>query len=155
MEVKTKTYQAEATAIINAPAAHVYGIIADYHEKHPAILPSRYFTEMQVTQGGDGAGTAITVEMNVFGSRALYHMTVSEPEPGRVLQEEDAAAGVVTTFTVDPVNSGDQSRVTIATTARSGPGLRGWLERLTTPAIMRRIYREELAKLAEFVQAGS
>lgn len=149
------TYRAEESAIIEAPAERVYEIISDYHEGHPAILPSRYFTEVQVTQGGQGAGTAIEVKMNVFGAKALYAMTVTEPEPGRVLREEDASAGVVTTFTVDSVNGGDRSRVTITTTARTSPGLRGWLERLMTPAITRRIYREELAQLATVVQMDS
>ncbi len=33
------TYQVEETAVINAPATHVYNIIADYNEGHPSILP--------------------------------------------------------------------------------------------------------------------
>ena len=77
-------------------------------------------------------------------------MKVSEPEPGRVLQEEDAATGVLTTFTVDALND-TQARVTIATTARSSSGLKGWLEKMTTPGIMRRIYRQELAQIVDVV----
>lgn len=146
------TYHVQASATIDAPAARIYGIISDYQKGHPAILPSRYFTELRVTRGGQGAGTEIIVKMNVLGAQALYQMTVSEPEPGRVLQEEDPAAGVVTTFTVDPLNGGHQSQVTIATTAQTSPGLKGWLEKLMTPAIARRIYREELAQLATVAQ---
>ncbi len=119
------TYQAEASAVIDAPPANVYAILADYHEKHPAILPSRYFTDIQVTQGGQGAGTLATVRMNVYGTKTLYNMIVSEPEPGRVLQEEDAAAGVVTTFTVDPIDRGTHSRVTIAV-ATAVAAFRSW-----------------------------
>lgn len=143
-----KTYQVKASAIIDAPPARVYHIISDYHEGHPAILPVRYFTGMRVEQGGQGAGTVAAVDMNVFGAKSHFKMTVSEPEPGRVLREEDADAGVVTTFTIDPVNGGDRSRVTIITTTRTSPGLKGWLERVMNPAITRRIYREELAQLA-------
>ncbi|MBP8292444.1 MAG: hypothetical protein KAX65_06715 [Caldilineaceae bacterium] len=77
-------------------------------------------------------------------------MKVSEPEPGRVLQEEDAATGVLTTFTVDALND-TQACVTIATTARSSSGLKGWLEKMTTPGIMRRIYRQELARIVDVV----
>ncbi|MCB8954555.1 MAG: SRPBCC family protein [Ardenticatenales bacterium] len=146
------TYQVEESAVIDAPVKRVYGIISDYHEEHPAILPSRYFTKIQVTQGGQGAGTAVMIEMNVLGAKMLYQMTVSEPEPGRVLREEDAAAGVVTTFTVDPINGGVQSRVTIVTSAKTSSGLKGWMEKLMTPAITRRIYREELAQLAIVAQ---
>jgi len=148
-------YQVEESAIIDAPAAHVFGIISDYHEGHPAILPARYFTEMRVTQGGRGAGTMITIKMNVLGTKAIYQMTVSEPEPGRILREEDAAAGVVTTFTVDPANNGAQSKVTLCTRARTSSGLRGWLERLMTPTITRRIYREELAQLTTVATMGT
>jgi hypothetical protein len=153
MEVKMNSYRAEETAVIDAPPTQVYGVIADYHEGHPAILPSRYFSEMTVTQGGQGDGTVALVKMNVFGAKSLFQMTVTEPEPGRVLREEDAAAGVVTTFTVDPVNGGAQSRVTITTIARTSPGLRGWLEKWLNPVITRRIYREELAQLARIAQA--
>lgn len=142
------TYYVEESALVDAPAAQVYGIISDYHAGHPAILPARYFTKMQITQGGQGAGTKILVKMNVLGTKVNYELEVSEPEPGRMLQEEDAAAGVLTTFTVDPINDGRQSKVTITTTARTSPGLKGWLEKLMTPTITRRIYREELAQLA-------
>ena len=69
------TYQVESSKIINAPAEQVYGIIADYHEGHPAILPSRYFSGLEVTEGGQGAGTLITVNMHVFGAKALFEMT--------------------------------------------------------------------------------
>lgn len=142
-----RTYHAQATAIIDAAPAHVYEIIADYLEGHQAILPRRYFKEMRVLAGGRGAGTIVAIEMNVFGTQTCYTMQVSEPEPGRVLREEDAAVGTVSTFTVDPVNGNTQSRVTIATTAQAGPGIMGWLEQWTTPSIMRRIFREELAQL--------
>lgn len=148
------TYQAQVSAIIDAPPAHVYEIIADYREGHQAILPRRYFKEMRVLAGGRGAGTAVAVEMNVFGKKVSYNMQVSEPEPGRVLREEDATIGTSTTFTVDPVNGGTQSQVTITSIAQAGPGIRGWLEKWTTPGIMRRIFREELAQLNTVAQNG-
>lgn len=147
-------YQAEASAVIDAPPAHVYEIIADYREGHQAILPRPYFQEMRVLAGGRGAGTAVAIDMNVFGKKVAYHMQVSEPEPGRVLREEDAAVDTVTTFTVDPVAGGAQSRVTITSTAQAGPGISGWLERWTTPSIMRRIFRKELAQLNTVAKNG-
>ena len=143
------TYQVTESTIIDAPADLIYAIISDYHEGHRAILPKRYFTNMEVIEGGQGAGTVITVNMNVFGTKAEYNMTVSEPELGRILQEEDAAAGTLTTFTVDPMPNTTQSQVTITTTAKTSPGLKGWLEKMMNPGITRRIYREELAQLNE------
>ena len=50
------TYQAQESEVINAPPEKIYAIISDYHEGHPAILPSRYFTEIVVTAGGQGEG---------------------------------------------------------------------------------------------------
>ena len=145
-------YHAEASDIINAPPERVYAIIADYHEGHPAILPARYFTDLTVTEGGQGEGTALTVHMNVFGVKALFDLVVSEPEPGRVLVEEDKSAGLVTTFTLEPIDGGEQTRLTISTDARASSGLRGLMERLANPVLMRKIYREELQQLAQFVQ---
>lgn len=145
-------YQAEASETIVAPPDQVYAIISDYHKGHPAILPARYFTEMTVDEGGVGEGTVTTVLMNVFGARSALKLQVTEPEPGRVLVEEDRSAGVVTTFTLDPVNGGGATRVTIATRANTSPGLRGMVEKLMNPAITRKIYREELQQLAEIVQ---
>ena len=145
-------YHAEASDIINAPPEDVYAIIADYHEGHPAILPARYFTDLNVTEGGQGEGTAVTVHMNVFGAKALFDMVVSEPEPGRVLVEEDKSAGVVTTFTLEPIDGGKQTRLTISTDARASSGLRGLIEKLVNPVISRKIYREELQQLAQIVQ---
>lgn len=146
-------YSVEASEIIDAPPEKVYAVISDYHEGHPSILPSRYFTELTVEEGGQGAGTVITVHMDVFGTKVLYHMSVTEPEPGRVLVEEDKSAGVITTFTVDPINGGGRTRVTIATKAQTSPRLRGVIEKLINPPIIRRIYREELHQLAEVIQS--
>jgi hypothetical protein len=42
--------------------------------------------------------------------------------------------------------------VTIAADAAVRPGIAGWLERLFNPPMMRRIYRQELQQLAEYVR---
>jgi len=107
---------------------------------------------MTVDEGGVGDGTVTTVLMNVFGTRATFQLHVTEPEPGRVLVEEDRSTGDVTTFTLDPDNGSGGTRVTISTKAKTGPGLRGVVEGLVNPSITRKIYREELQQLAEVVQ---
>jgi hypothetical protein len=76
-------------------------------------------------------------------------MEVTEPEPGRILIEQDIEAGLTTTFTLDPLSGGTQTRVTIVSTAKANPGLRGVAEKLFAPAVMRKIYREELQLLAQ------
>jgi hypothetical protein len=147
-------YEVAVSRVIDAPPAAVYAVFADYHHGHAAVLPKPYFTEMKVEKGGVGAGTEITVHMSVFGAKVTYHMVVTEPEPGRVLQEEDKAAGVLTTFTMDPVNDGQATHVTLYTRAKTAPGFRGFIEKLITPPISRKIYREELELLAAFLKKG-
>ena len=103
-------------------------------------------------EGGQGAGTVLRVQIQVMGVKQNYHMRVSEPEPGRILVEEDPEAGVKTTFTVAPLNGGLRSLVTIATASRTSPGLRGLIERLVNPPLTRRIYRQDLQQLSDYVQ---
>ena len=142
----------EVSDIIPARPEVVYAVLADYRVGHPAILPKPYFTELQVEQGGQGAGTIVRTRMVVMGLERIFKLTVSEPEPGRVLKEVDEQAGVVTVFTVEPINGGQQARVTIATDARASPGVMGMMEKLMNPPITRRIYAEELRQLAEYVR---
>lgn len=144
--------QVAVTATIDAPPARVYAILADYRNHHPHILPKAYFVKVDVTKGGQGTGTEFVADMNIYGSKRTFHMTVSEPEPGRVIAETDAKLGTYTTFTVEPLEGGAKSKVTIATESRTSAGLGGWLESLTTPMIMRKIYQEELQQLNTYVQ---
>src|SRR5512134_2276283 len=97
---------AEASAVIDAHPQEVYAILSDYRTGHPAILPSPYFTGLVVEKGGQGAGTLAHTTMKVLGVRREYHLAVTEPEPGRVLQETDLAAGVTTKFTIDALDGG-------------------------------------------------
>lgn len=147
------TIQVEVTATIDAPPQRVYAVLADYRTHHPNILPKPYFTSLAVEQGGIGAGTVVVAHMNVYGARRTYRLAVTEPQPGRVLVESDAEAGISTTFTVEPLDGGDRSRVTIATASRPAAGVAGWLERLINPAITRRIYRSELDQLNAYMQS--
>lgn len=143
----------EVSAIIEASPKDVYSVLADYLVGHRAILPKEYFTDLAVIQGGQGADTVIDVKMNVMGVERDYQFKVSEPEPGRILMEADEDAGVVTTFTVDPVGGEIQSCVTINTRVKTSRGLRGLVERLINPPITRRIYRQELQHLTSYMAA--
>src|SRR5687768_345184 len=147
-----KTIHAEASQIIDAPPAAVYAVLRDYHVGHPAIVPKPYFEKVVIVEGsGTGEGTVIDVYMNVMGQKVVYRETVTEPEPGRVLVETDAVAGVASTFTVDPVEGGTRSRVTIASDWRRSPGFKGFMESLMNPSIGRRIFTKELAQIAEYM----
>jgi hypothetical protein len=140
---------AEVSRVIEASPEAIYAVLADYNECHPAILPKHVFSNLVVEQGGVGAGTVVRVTMAAPGSKQELHVTVSEPEPGRVLVE--SGSGLTTTFTVDPADAGARSHVTIAADATPSPGVKGWIERIVTPALL----RDELHLLAEYVEKKS
>ena len=141
----------EVSEIIEAPAAQVYAILADFEVAHPAILPKPYFAETAVETGGHGAGTIYNLRMNVYGIESHYRMSVTEPEPGRKLVETDLNGQVVTTMHVDPL--GDQRcRLTFASDFTASRGFMGFMERLTMPGITRRIYKQEMQILADYVR---
>jgi len=142
------------SARVDAPAATVYGIIADYRNGHPRIIPPAYFRDLQVKRGGIGAGTIIRFEMRVLGQTRSVRGTVTEPEPGRVLVESYPESDTVTSFTVDPDRGGGGCVVTIETTLPVHAGLLGAIERRLVTRLLRRIYREELALLGAVAGAA-
>ena len=141
------TVGAAGSAVIRAPASLVYRLIADYRTSHPRILPRRYFPRLEVERGGTGAGTLIRFQFRTFGMTREIRAEISEPVPGQVLVETDLARGARTTFTVTAEADGEACRVGIET-QWDATGLRGWVERMTAPRLLRRIYAEQLAMLA-------
>jgi len=140
------------SAEISAPADRLYGIIADYRNGHPRILPPA-FTGLTVEAGGIGAGTRIRVGMRVFGRVMTFPAEISEPTPGRVLVERNFGdRPSVTTFTVDPLDA-SRSRVTIATELPMRAGIAGRVEGFLTKRFLEPLYRAELAKLADVAQS--
>ena len=144
---------AEATALIDADASEIYATLADYRNGHPHILPRKHFSDLQIEKGGIGEGTVFRIRVRALGVEQGYRMVVKEAEPGRVLTETDLDTGLVTSFTVTPVQGEDKrAQVRIATDWDAAPGLRGMMERLVTPSMMRRIYSRELAQLASYMR---
>lgn len=131
----------------------MYRIIADYREHHPRIVPPKYFRNITVEEGGVGAGTRTTVTMKVLGATQVLTHLIREPEPGRVLEEVDAAGSSTTRFTVEPEHGGREARVTIATTFKVRPGPLGALQGWVTAAVLRRIYPLELARLDQYARS--
>jgi hypothetical protein len=148
--------RAESSALIRASARVVYRMIADYRESHPRFLPKKYFPLLEVERGGVGDGTVIRFQVRTAGRIREMRAEISEPAPGHVLVETDVKTGTRTTFTVTAEGAGEACRVDISTEWEA-KGLRGWIERMTAPPILRRIYVEELANLAALAerQAGA
>ena len=142
-----------AQRTIAAPADQVYEYIADMHVHHPRYLPPA-FLDFQVESGGVGAGTVTRFKLRAGGRTRQYHMTVAEPEPGRVLTESDNSSSLVTTTTVTPLGDASCS-VKIGTTWQGAPGMGGFFERLFAPRVMRGIYADELEHLAAYVREQS
>mgnify|MGYP001194581733 CR=1 FL=1 len=134
---------------IGAPAEAVYGYLADMREHHPKFLPPA-FSDFQVESGGVGAGTVASFKVTAGNRTREYRMEVSEPEPGRVLQENDASSSLVTTFTVTP--DGDGSRVRIDTSWDGAGGIGGFFERMFAPRVMQGIYNDELERLDAYAR---
>lgn len=145
---------AKAVDILNARPEDVYATIADYHVGHPSILPNKNLYGLQVEQGGYGADTIIRFKARILGVEQSFHHRVSEPEPGRVLVEQDIQAGqnVTTTFTVTPLENGQKSQVEIKTTMNASPGFKGLVESLVVPLANAPIYRKELKLLESVAQ---
>jgi hypothetical protein len=140
--------------LIRSPAPAVYSLIADYRAGHPRILPRAWFGPLEVERGGTGAGTIIRYEIRLLGTTRRVRAEITEPRPGAELVETDLATGARTTFTVAPRGEGREAEVTIRT-EWEGKGLRGWIESLTAPPVLQRIYAEELAQLGAVAASGS
>lgn len=141
-----------AERFIAVPAAQVYQCIADYHAHHPHFLP-RVFSNLRVIQGGVGLGTVITFRMNAGGATREFRAIIGEPDPGRVLTEEDRERGSITIFTVTSDARG--CRVRIETRWRGGGGLAGLFERIVVPLHLKSLYRDELERLNRYALGRS
>ena len=140
-----KTFRVAATQRVDAPAAAVYTLIADYQAGHPRIVPPEYFSNIVVEEGGYGAGTRIRFDARLLGIRQRARAVIEEPEPGRVLLER-LDVGWVTTFTVDAAGAA-ACTVTIATEVPPKGGITGWFERFVAARVLPKIYRAELTRI--------
>jgi uncharacterized protein YndB with AHSA1/START domain len=142
--------QVSAERTIKAPAATVFGYLADFTQHHPHFLPPA-FSEFKVESGGIGPGTVAQFKLTAGGRTREYRMQVTEPEQGRVLVETDTNSSLVTTFTVDPEAAGCAVRISTSWDGAGGVG--GIFERLFAPRVMRGIYLDELGRLEAYAGA--
>ena len=144
----------KAEAILDARPEDVYATIADYRTGHPSILPKESLYDLQVEEGGYGEGTIMHFKSRILGVEQSFHHRVSEPEPGKVLVEQDidAVQNVTTTFTVIPVEQGQKSHVEISTTMNTSSGVKGFIEWIVVSIFNPPIYRKELKLLESVAQ---
>ena len=139
-----------AARAIDAPVQQIYEILADYRTRHREILPPQ-FVDYKVLEGGRGAGTLISFRIRAGGRERPYTMRVSEAIPGSVLIETDTTSSLATSFSLTPIGDGGRTLVTIRTEWQGGKGVGGFFERTFAPLALRRIYNEELDRLAAAV----
>jgi hypothetical protein len=144
-----------ASAVIPAPPERIYGILADYHQGHPAIVPKKYFRKLEVESGGQGAGTKLRLEMRVLGSTYVSKHVVSEPEPGRVLVEANVDGSTKTTFTVESLSGKTTTLLVIETEFAVQKGFAGKIQRMLTQTMLRRIYTKELKLIRRYALSGN
>lgn len=148
-----RTFEVAATRRIQAPAAAVYEVFADYREAHPRILPPRFFVGLTVEAGGHGDGTVILVSGRFAGRTRVIRGIVSEPEPG-VLVERYPAERMVTTFRVVAEPDPGVCQVTIASALPRRWGPPGWLEERLVRRLLTGVFAEELERVEDYLRGG-
>jgi hypothetical protein len=140
--------QVEATTerIIAADAEAVFDALADYSGTRAGLLPE-HFSEYEVREGGDGAGTVVHWKLQATSKRIRdCLLDVTEPTEGQLV-EKDRNSSMVTTWTVTPAGEG-KSRVVVSTVWNGAGGIGGFFEKTFAPKGLSRIYDQELDKLA-------
>jgi hypothetical protein len=128
---------------IDASARVIYHCIADYRHHHrPGGFLPLAFSEQEVLRGGVGAGTEISVSLDLGGRRRTIVSSITEPVPGRTLVE--TGSGIQTTFSVDPAARGARVRID---TVIDEEGVGGVLTRMFAARLLSPTYEDELRRL--------
>lgn len=149
-------FTVETDSVIHAAAKDVYAVLADYNNGHPKIMPPQYCEGLNVLKGsGVGENSRIEAHFNIYGQRETLVMDVSEPEPGRILQEIDTKATNITRFIVDPIDQATcrvtlQTKIMKQTGIPPGPTLDMWLKSF----VLKQIFTEELKLLNDFMASS-
>ncbi len=134
---------AASTILINAEPEATLVAVADYQNVRPKILSSRY-SEYQVVQGGQGAGTVARWKLQATKSR-VRDVQVDVDVAGHTVIEKDANSSMVTTWTVAPAGPG--CSVAMKTNWNGAGGVAGFFEKTFAPLGLRKIQGEVLANL--------
>jgi hypothetical protein len=143
---------ATAEGIVRAPVEEVLTALADYTGTRPRLLPEQ-FSDYRVESGGQGAGTRVHWRFAATSKRVRDQlMSVTQPGPDKLV-ESDANSSMVTTWTVQPADTG-VTTVRVHTTWNGAGGIGGFFERTFAPKGLRRVYDEILARLDRELAAG-
>jgi len=134
---------AASTILINVEPAATLAAVADYQTVRPKILSPQY-SEYEVLQGGQGAGTVAKWKLQATKSR-VRDVQVNVDVAGHTVIEKDANSSMVINWTVAPAGPG--SSVTVKTTWNGAGGVGGFFEKTFAPLGLKKIQAEVLANL--------
>lgn len=140
---------ATSTVMINAEPAVVLAAVADYQTVRPQILSPQY-SQYQVLEGGQGAGTVVAWRLQATKSR-VRDVRASVDVAGHTVIEKDANSSMVTAWTVAP--AGASASVTVTTTWTGAGGVKGFFEKTFAPLGLKKIQAQVLAKLKNYLEA--
>jgi hypothetical protein len=134
---------ASNTVLINAAPDAVLAAVADYQTVRPKILSSHY-SNYQVLEGGQGAGTVVSWKLQATESR-VRDVKATVDVAGKTVIEKDANSTLVSNWTVAPAGTG--STVTLKTSWQGAGGIKGFFEKTFAPLGLRKIQDAVLANL--------
>lgn len=141
----------EMVALIQARPEDVYAVLADYRHEHAHIVPRKYVRNLEVESGGVGAGTIIRYRARAFGIERPSRALIREPEPGRILVEQETTSTLKTIFTVTPAQDGQLTHVQISSHWEPSRNPIKAIEQLLYPLIMRDMFAQSLQLMATYV----
>jgi uncharacterized protein YndB with AHSA1/START domain len=132
--------------VLEASPEMVYEALADYEKTRPRLLPAQY-SEYEVREGGNGAGTRVHWKLQATEKRVRDCLfDVLEPTPGQLV-EQDANSSMVITWTVTPAGEG-RTKVVVEAIWEGAGGIGGFFERTFAPKGLNRIHDAVLDRLA-------
>lgn len=140
---------AASTILINVEPAATLAAVADYQTVRRKILSPQY-SEYEVLQGGQGAGTVAKWKLQATKSR-VRDVQVNVDVAGHTVIEKDANSSMVTNWTVAPAGPG--SSVTVKTSWNGAGGIGGFFEKTFAPLGLKKIQAEVLANLKQELES--
>jgi len=140
---------AASTILINVEPEATLAAVADYQKTRPKILSAQY-SEYEVLQGGQGAGTVAKWKLQATESR-VRDVQVDVDVAGHTVIEKDANSSMVINWTVAPAGPG--SSVTVKTTWTGAGGVKGFFEKTFAPLGLKRIQSQVLTNLKKELES--